>query len=478
MQTLVKIENLYFTFPGSASPVLRNITWDIGEGSHCALIGANGSGKSTLLSLLAGNLWPTSGRLCWQGPQGCEDSPIYGRSISALVSPAIQENIQRMGLSTTFKDALLGAYDQSPFSFGGMDADDEKLSESLAVAEALDCVNLLTMPLAALSQGQLRILLCARAILRKARLCLLDEALDGLDERRKSAFFGVLEKIAPRTTVILASHRKDAIPDFCLERRYMEGGRLLANPSRLAPKAFAPKQKAPCAAMGGEPLLELENVNVFIDRKQVLHNINWQTRRGEHWRITGPNGSGKSTLLRLIAGDEFAASGGETRRWLPGGQTAVLGDLRQGIRLVSDLSQALYGYDVNGLELVLSGFEQSVGIYRDYTAREQEEARAAICRFFPGKEGQILAQTSIRRLSTGQLRRLYLARALMGQPSILLLDEPCTGLDAQSRAEWFSLLENLSSSMQLIMVSHYDEDVPGFINREAAMSDGRLAIVR
>ncbi|MFG6376678.1 MAG: ABC transporter ATP-binding protein, partial [Desulfovibrio sp.] len=64
------------------------------------------------------------------------------------------------------------------------------------------------------------------------------------------------------------------------------------------------------------------------------------------------------------------------------------------------------------------------------------------------------------------------------KPSILLLDEPCTGLDAQSRAEFFVFLENLSRTMQIIMVSHYDEDCPEFINREAAMRDGRLATIR
>lgn len=478
MPPVAILENLGLKFPAENQPALQEINWIIEEGRHCALIGPNGSGKSTLLGLLAGNLWPTSGSISWIGPHGPETSPIFGRSITALVSPALQENAQRMGFSVTFMDALLGAFDQSPLSFASLDPDMEKLEKAREVARALNCVNLLTMPLPTLSQGQLRILLCARAILRQPRLCLLDEALDGLDKEHRDIFFAALSRLARQTTIILSSHRKDGIPPFCVERRYLFGGRLFEKPGKIFFRAAPqPKSKLPQGA-GSQTLFKLENVDVFINRQQVLHNINWQSRQGEHWRISGSNGSGKSTLLRLLAGEEAAASGGSVSCWLPGiGRVSrSLDELRQGARLVSDLSQALYAYNLTGLELVCSGFEQTTGIYREYSDEEREMALQAILRFFP--DGERMAKASIRQLSSGQLRRLHLARALMGKPSILLLDEPCTGLDAQSRAGFFALLESLSRTMQIIMVSHYDEDCPPFINREAVMSDGRLAIIR
>lgn len=84
---------------------------------------------------------------------------------------------------------------------------------------------------------------------------------------------------------------------------------------------------------------------------------------------------------------------------------------------------------------------------------------------------------SIRKLSTGQLRRLYLARAMLGDPAILLLDEAASGLDAASRQDWFNALENASRRAQIIMVSHRAEDIPAFINREARMKNGRLEVV-
>lgn len=480
MPPVAILENLGFRFPADNQPALQEINWTIEEGRHCALIGPNGSGKSTLLGILAGNLWPCSGSICWIGPRGPETSPIYGRSVTALVSPALQENTQRMGFSVTFLDALLGAFDQSPLSFANPDPDAEKLEKARAVAESLNCVNLLTMPLPSLSQGQMRILLCARAILRRPRLCLLDEALDGLDKEHRAIFYGALSKLAPQTTIILSSHRKESVPAFCEERRYLFGGRLFEKPANIFFRTAPPSKSAEANMAVGQTLFKLENVDVFIDRQQVLHNIDWQSRQGEHWRISGPNGSGKSTLLRLLAGEEVAASGGAVSCWLPGlGRSARgLDELRQGVRLVSDLTQALYAYNLTGLELVCSGFEQTIGIYREYSEEEREKAMQSISRFFPDGAGERIARASIRRLSSGQLRRLYLARALMGKPSILLLDEPCTGLDAQSRAEFFAFLENLSQTMQIIMVSHYDEDCPAFINRDAAMRDGRLATIR
>lgn len=480
MPPIVAIENLDLVLPGSSKPALQNINWIIEEGAHCAISGPNGSGKSTLLRLLAGQIWPAGGRILWYGPHGAEASPIYGQAISVLVSPAIQESCQRLAHSSTFLEALLGAFDSSPLSCACGSPREDQLDAAHKVTRALQCDDLLERPLPALSQGQLRILLCARAILRRPRLCLLDEALDGLDERRRVAFFEALAEIAPAATVIAVSHRAGGVPDFCRKRLAMRAGRLLEEALTAPVSHSAPAGGEAVREKIGGPLLRLENVNVFIDRLPVLRNLSWTTRKGEHWRIGGANGSGKSTLLRLLAGEEFAAAGGSVSRWLPslGREANTLEEIRGGIHLVSDLSQALYGYDLTGMQLLLSGFEQSVGLYREYSPAEEAEARAILTRFFPAEEAAIMAETSIRRLSSGQLRRLFLARALMGRPDILLLDEAATGLDAPSRREWFAMLEKLSCSVQIILVSHHDTDVPSFINREAVMEDGKLRVVK
>ena len=222
--------------------------------------------------------------------------------------------------------------------------------------------------------------------------------------------------------------------------------------------------------------IKVRDATVFIDRKEVLHAINWQLRPDEHWRIVGANGSGKSTFLRMLAGDEFVADGGSLQRHLPGqgGRTSVLQEIRKGVRLVSDLAQAQYGYSLTALELVCSGWDNTVGNYREYTEDEIAQARAVMARL----DCITLADKSIRNLSTGQLRRLFLARSLLGGPDILLLDEPCSGLDEGSRRQYLALLDKLAAEgLHLVFVSHLPTDGPSCLNRTALMEDGRLRVL-
>ena len=155
--------------------------------------------------------------------------------------------------------------------------------------------------------------------------------------------------------------------------------------------------------------------------------------------------------------------------------------VRKGVRLVSDLSQALYGYSLNALDMVCTGLDNSIGVYRRFSVAERAEARARMALMFPEESTakvEQMGQQSIRHLSTGQLRRLFLARALVGGPDILLLDEPCSGLDAASRAQYLHLLDQLAAQgIHMIFVSHHNEDAPLCINREAHMEGGRLRVV-
>lgn len=503
---LVTVANVSLFLPGDASQtlVLHHISWTVERGRHCALLGPNGSGKSTLLRLLRGELWPAQGRILWHGPEGPEDAPLAGRAMTALVSPAQQENYQRQGWDLTGRDLLLTGFADTPLLYTAPQPAREEAVENMA--RRLQAQGLLERRMPTLSQGQLRLLLLGRALLRAPELLLLDECAEGLDSRRKAIFFDALEASAAHCTIVMTAHRPGQIPDWCAERRYVRQGRLLATPpadaaaadaaaapsrppAAVDPAALARADAATAAPNGtadaplGRPLLDLENVTVFINRQEVLHQITWSLHRGEHWRIAGANGSGKSTLLRLLAGDEFVAAGGRLEYWLPGqgGAVNTLAQVRKGVRLVSDLSQALYGYTLTAGDMVCTGFDNSIGVYRRFTPAEQAEATRHMAFMFPEEDAAglaCLAGRSIRQLSTGQLRRLFLARALAGGPDVLLLDEPCSGLDAASRGRYLRLLDQLAArGLHLVFVSHHSEDAPLCINREARMEEGRLRVL-
>ena len=118
-EIIVSIDDVSLFLPGDASQkhVLHNINWQVRRGAHCALIGPNGSGKSTLLRLMRGELWPAHGRIQWHGPDGPEDSPLAGRGMTSLVSPAQQENYQRQAWDLTGRDLLLTGFEDTPLVY-------------------------------------------------------------------------------------------------------------------------------------------------------------------------------------------------------------------------------------------------------------------------------------------------------------------------------------------------------------------------
>lgn len=487
---LVDVRGASLFIPGDRQRrlVLRGVSWRIGSGEHCALLGPNGSGKSTLLRLLGGELWPCSGGVAWRGPDGPDESPMAGRALAALVSPAVQESFRRMGWDISVDELLAGSLCGWPPAWAG-EAGADDLARGRRLLDSLELAGLAHERVPELSQGQLRLALLCAALLRRPQLLLLDEWADGLDGGSKARFFRVLEAAARVSTVILASHREDALPGWVRGRRYMLGGRLLdAPPAPYAPPAPRGETEAGMPARAGRaaaadmrqgpsacPLMELSGVNVYVNRKHVLHDLSWRLLPGENWRIDGANGSGKSTFLRLLAGDEFAASGGVLTRSFPGRGGIGLEGLRRAVCLVSDLNQASYDYDVSGLELVLSGFDNSQGLFRAPTRPETDRAATLLRSFFGPEEAAWLAGASIRRMSTGQLRSLFLARAMACDPAVLLLDEPCNGLDARARDEYLALLDGLcAAGLQIVFVSHYPEDAPSAVNRLARMERGRL----
>ena len=491
--TLITVRDARLTLwreGGEQQRVLGNaqegLHFDLQRGQHTAIFGPNGAGKSTFLRLLRGEAWlePQGGSIHWYTEQGAEDAPLAGRALASMVSAAQQDLYVRQGWDISGEDLLATGFTDSPLLYTAPETKQRQAVRE--IAEKLCITGLLRRPVPALSQGQLRILLLGRALVRRPAVLLLDEYTDGLDAPTRVRMLEVLEKAAPYSTIVLSSHRVDTIPAWIARRLYLEGGVFHQQvPACYAARPMGPEGgtalpagevKAPGTEESGAdlpPLVELNNATIYIERQQVLRGITWVWRRGEHWNIYGGNGAGKSTLLRLLAGDEYPALGGSIARHLPrhGGAVTDLERIRRGVRLVSDQQQACYGYDLNGLELVLTGFDNSVGLYRFASEKEEEEA----LRWMQLLRVRPLARRRISSLSTGQLRRLLLARALAGTPDILLLDEPCTGLDPHARSEVLDALASLAEEgVHLALVSHHGADCLPVLNRQARMEGGQL----
>lgn len=498
---LVDVRGAAVTLSGHAA--LRDMTFSLHSGEHLVLRGGNGAGKSTLLRVLRGEQWldpENGGEVIWY-PQGTpETSPLCGRGMTALVNAAQQEQVLAQGLPVSGEDMIFGGLTDALYVLRSAEGEDKE--QIWALASWLGAENLLTRQVCTLSQGELRLMLVARAMIRNPAILLLDEATDGLSAEARTHFLDVLEKASQVMTLVISTHRPETLPAWMRHEARLAGGRLLAlGPVGALPPATELALSSPVGAlpaltmtaaqppavMSGTPSgtnadsppsgarITICNATVFINSRPVLHDLNWAIAPGENWAVLGDNGAGKSTLLRLLAGDETPACGGSITRVLPRQKEEAnrLDVIRRGIRLVSDLHQATYGYNLCGEDVVLSGQDNSVGLYRVATPAERLDA--ARCMELLGVTH--LARRSIRNCSTGEKRRLLLARALMGNPDLLLLDEPCSGLDPASRAQLLEIINQLcQSGVQFVLVTHHTGDIIPAVNRVLHLKAGRIVL--
>jgi molybdate transport system ATP-binding protein len=226
----------------------------------------------------------------------------------------------------------------------------------------------------------------------------------------------------------------------------------VADESALTAPAVAVRPRKRAGAL----LLEMQDVDLYVEYRAVLRDVNWQLRRGEHWAIYGANGAGKSSFLKLLYGDLSPALGGRlTRVGFPKGTPIV--DWKRQVGLVSPELQSTYAIDVSLLELVASGRHSSIGLVDAPSSADLAAARRWL-KFF---KLLTVAKRRPRELSYGQLRRALMARAMAAEPRILLLDEPLTGLDPAQRALMKRLLRSLMSRrVSIIAAVHHPEDLP------------------
>ena len=481
---LIEIEHVFVTYPGTERHILNDFNLTLYEGEHAVIRGGNGAGKSTLLRLLRGEQWPDqidhrrAGRVLWQ--EGMDSSPLTGRKVTSLVSAMQQERVVHQEWRVDGERLVLGGFSDAIYI--AQQPTSEMCETAYQLVRLLGGVHLLKKPVTAMSQGQLRLMLVARSLVRKPEVLLLDEVTDGLDARARNTLLDALERASELSTLVMTTHRPETLPSWIGRQIVLENGKAVDGPmletavepeKEPAPVASAPELKG---IRGCSARIAIKDASVFIDRVPVLYDINWTINPGENWAVLGGNGAGKSTLLRLLAGDEIVAYGGEIVRELPrqGGVVDRLEVLRKGVRLVSDRQQATYTYDITGEELVFSGIDNSVGVYREPSEKEL----AQVTDILASLHLEFLAKRTIRSCSTGEFRRLLLARALAGEPDLLLLDEPFSGLDAPSRNEFFALLNQLArQGVQMILVTHHKADIFPAITHMLQLENGRISAI-
>jgi iron complex transport system ATP-binding protein len=221
------------------------------------------------------------------------------------------------------------------------------------------------------------------------------------------------------------------------------------------------------------PLIELHDVSVVRSGRVVLHGLNLRIEAGEHVAIMGPNGSGKSTLIKTITRELYPLYDGISSMKLFGQATWNVAELRSMLGIVTNDVDAFYGREVTGHDAVLSGYFSSVGLpqYREIKPEMQEKTEELM----DWLEVAHLAERVVSEMSSGEARRVMIARALVHDPKALLFDEPSNSLDVFAQVELRHTMSKLAQSgIALLLITHHLPDVVPEIERVIFMRDGRI----
>lgn len=219
-------------------------------------------------------------------------------------------------------------------------------------------------------------------------------------------------------------------------------------------------------------ILQVTNLRLERGDTTILDGINWTMEHGQHWVILGPNGSGKTTLLAALTGYKTPTAGemhllGETfgeSHWP---------ELRKKVGLVSGTLNKLMAADEPALETVISGKYAMIDLWETPTAADRQSAQAILKRI----ECAPLANRPWRHLSQGERQRILIGRALMAQPKLLILDEPCAGLDPVAREHFLQFLNRLGqkrTSPALVLVTHHVEEIVSAFTHALLLNNGRV----
>lgn len=221
--------------------------------------------------------------------------------------------------------------------------------------------------------------------------------------------------------------------------------------------------------------LELRNVSVVRDGRYILKSVDLDIMKGENVAVIGPNGSGKTTLIKLLRGDihpyydeDSPASMRifDMERW-------NLFDVRSRMGVVSMDLQNMFRSDTKVYEVICSGFFNSLDVFRNHTVTEEMVSKVHSCALMMGIDD--LLTREIENLSLGEMRRALIARAMVTDPDLLVLDEPMTGLDIVMKSKFRAMFDILiEKGVSIVMITHELTDIPTSVRRIVMIRNGEV----
>lgn len=223
-----------------------------------------------------------------------------------------------------------------------------------------------------------------------------------------------------------------------------------------------------------ETVISLQNIQWSQREKMILKDISWEVTEGQHWVLLGLNGSGKTSLLKMICGYQWPSKGIVSVLKQQFGKVNIQ-EVRKSIGWVSSsLDERFSNRSTDSaLQVVLSGKHASIGIYEEILEIDIEKAKRLLAQF----QVDHVTYQSFSTLSQGEKRKVMLSRALMSSPQLLILDEPCNGLDLYAKEQLLSSIESMVSLPEaptVLYVTHHIEEVVPSITHAMLLDAGEV----
>jgi molybdate transport system ATP-binding protein len=472
--------------------ILTDISFALPEGRSMAIVGPSGCGKTTLGRLIARKLEPSSGELIFAEGLTCRmvEQQDNFMTVSRLASSYYGQRYENQGM------------EQSPIILAYLQQTADEVEWAM---ELLNIAHLKNSKLMMLSNGERKRTQLAEALLHHPDVLVLDQPFVGLDVQSRENLSQQIAGIhrSGKTIVLIcdALHIPEEI-DWVLE---MEHGQI----SQWIPRsAYLPKeeqmdspevmesyfsalQKSDDAEF--ELAVRMNNVTVVHGERKILRKIDWTVRKGERWALMGPNGAGKTTLLSLITADNPQGYVNDLtlfdrRR----GSGESIWDIKQRIGYVSpelhlyflrgkgifntipglEKSLPTGGNSLRCDEVITSGFNEQIG----FSASHSNFQKTAVKAWFSILQLDHLTDSKFAEASLSEQRLLLLARALVKLPALLILDEPCQGLDAHQTKRFTAMLDVICRHLDItiIYVTHYPEEIPQSVTQLLQLENGQV----
>lgn len=508
-QPFIKLEDV--TLHVNEQLLFKDTNWLWQANQNWAIIGSTSSGKSLLAKALCHQIPLYAGQIRYFfNPAVTEGEPFFNRGDVLIISPSQhQELMHRYGgyhqarwQSSELDDIPLVAdylsgkniEHRSPYEVTPFKTDEAIYGQRREKAMALlEIEYLLSRKIHQLSNGEARKVLLARALMQDPKLLIFDDPFGGLDTESRDLLRRVMTQIiaAGQIKVLVVASGPAEIPEGITHLLYvadhqirMKKAALQASLSKLKEEPQEALAEITISAGNfmdlqskettpSETLVEMKNTSVVYNGTAVLSNIDWTIKTGERWAVLGQNGAGKSTLLSLIMADNPQSYANEI--FLFGkkrGSGETIWDIKRQIGWVSPELQMYYVQGFSCLEVVCSGFFDTIGLYRECSAEQTGTAVKWLTLFHM----ETLAGQIFETLSLGEQRLVLLARALVKNPALLVLDEPGQGLDKKNREYLNALLDQLcwKTGLTLIYVTHYLDELPQAITHVLRLRKGAV----